>query len=85
MRMMAKCQTSDRESMRRVWIILSLLASLAYLVARALFTLNLESRYGIVASLLLFGAECHGVTLMSLYFWHFWNTQPPLVVPVLAD
>ena len=85
MRMTAKCQTSDREPMRRVWIILSLLASLSYLVVRALFTLNLESRYGTVVSLLLFGAEFHGVTLMSLYFWQIWNTQPSLEVPVLAD
>ncbi len=84
MRMTANCQTSGRESVRRVWIIISLLASLSYLVARVLFTLNLGSSYGAVVSLLLLGAECHGVTLMCLYFWQIWNTQPSVEVPVLA-
>ena len=70
-----------KEWLRRLCIVLSFLASGAYLSTRLIFTLNFESPYAICVSLLLLAAECHGTTLMLLHLLQIWNTSPNVKAP----
>ena len=62
--------------MRNLMFVLSSLASLVYLVIRALYTLNCETTLSTAFSATVLAAECHGVILMLVYFYQIWNITP---------
>ncbi|MHC2068222.1 glycosyltransferase [Bremerella sp. T1] len=62
---------------RKLAILAAGSAAVCYLTFRVGFTVNLESYYSIVASLLLLSAEAWGIGLMFLYFLQVWDTREP--------
>ena len=71
--------------MRKLMFVLSSLASLGYLVFRALYTLNCETALSTAFSATVLAAECHGVTLMLIYFFQIWNITPREQAPDFPD
>ena len=51
--------------------------TVVYLGYRGVFTLNLEGHYALVASLILYVAECYGAVLMFLFFFQIWDVRNP--------
>lgn len=68
----------------RIFLYLSGMASIAYIVYRLLYTINLDGYYTTCVSVLLLVGEAHGIMLMLLYYYQIRNTTPstaPAVLP----
>lgn len=62
---------------------LSTLCSIAYLVYRGLYTLNLDGLWPSFFSIAVLIAEIHGISLMLLYYWQIQDTTPAPSLPPL--
>lgn len=69
---------------RKCAIVAAVTAAAFYLGFRLLFTINSESYYAVVASVVLLAAESWGTLLMFLYFLQVWDTHDPEVVSPVA-
>ena len=62
---------------------LAIVASIAYLAFRALYTLNFDGWFAGTFSLTLYAAEAYGCGMMFLYFFQIWDLRDPAPVPPL--
>lgn len=69
---------------RKCAILAAVTAAMCYLGFRVLFTINSESYYAVIASVVLLAAESWGTFLMFLYFLQVWDTHEAEVVPPVA-
>lgn len=70
--------------LKPILLLTSAVASLAYLVFRAIFTLNMESVWAQCFSIIVLLAECQGIFLMLLYYWEIRDTRPASAVPAIV-
>ncbi|WP_146432440.1 tetratricopeptide repeat-containing glycosyltransferase [Blastopirellula retiformator] len=71
--------------LRQLMIVLAVISATTYLAYRVLYTINFESTYAIIASVMLLGAEFWGVFLMYLYFMQVWRQIDPEPIPPLEN
>jgi cellulose synthase/poly-beta-1,6-N-acetylglucosamine synthase-like glycosyltransferase/tetratricopeptide (TPR) repeat protein len=70
---------------RQFMIATAAFVCVAYLLYRALFTLNLATPYAAFASIFLLLGEAYGVFVLLLFFLQVWDSREPPQQPVLEN
>ncbi|VTR96760.1 tetratricopeptide repeat protein [Tuwongella immobilis] len=80
---MIQTTSHNQSRFRQTLIILASLISIAYVVYRGLFTLNLATPWATFASLFLYIGEVYGLIVLLLFFLQVWDPFEPPEQPVL--